>query len=310
MQKGTLRAVLCTAAAVAVLLVLLFALKTAAAKELTLDDGFVLSVQSGLRAMTVSFRGFAAQVRLRLPRRTLAEGQVTGALNYLSADDCETANWQGGGIQVRSVCKTGDAVDSGDLNFTAAQFRDSLTQAGYDLCAAGYENHRSDSGHLYYTLEFPADTSWIYYYNYVDLAGAQMVTLVVRIDTPTKAERQQLQHLLDGSSFSAYSQAEIAQRAGTGDARLQFYLGLCCYAGNGTAKDDAAAFAWICQAASGGYRPAELYRGYFIFNGIGTATDRQRGREILQALADSGYEPAGSWLTALGELSGQEIPKA
>ena len=249
------------------------------------------------------FETYTTEVEMVLPNSILSEN-LTGTLSYLYTSDCEKVTMEAEGIGINFMCKSGEDIGQEDIAFTEEDYHKSLEAAGYDCSDIRYESYVPSERALAYTLVFAAGTgteSRIYCYaNAVDLDARTMYTIIMYQDAPAEEDQKLLENILPFASFSTQSTEAVAAKAQEGDAGAQFYMGLCCYAGNHVEQSDKDAYFWMEQAAEGGYRPARLYQGCFLFYGIGTTADQEEGLSVLEELVHDGYEPAKTWLDVLG----------
>lgn len=303
-----------TLSAPLLLLAVLLALLTAGCggqhRTVSLDD-LELSLYDQEDATHVSFETYTTDAELVLPRRVLS-GPLTGSLTYLYDTHCEKVSLSGEGFGLEFLCKSGGSIGAEDLDFSQEDYRDSLEAAGYDRSDIRYESYLPSDRSLSYVTVFAADGESgprLYgYANAVDLDQGAMYTILAYLDSPREGEQRFLEELLSSARFSTRSPEAMAALAAEGDVRAQFYVGLCCYAGNDMAQSDEEACAWLERSAQGGYRPARLYWGCFTFYGIGTPEDQERGLAILSELAEEGYAPAGTMREVL--LAAQAAPGA
>ncbi len=95
--------------------------------------------------------------------------------------------------------------------------------------------------------------------------------------------------LLTGTGTAKDEAAAVAwllKAAEQGSSYAQYNLGYCYYTGSGVKKDAAQSFAWYLKSAEKGRVQAQAMAGYMYYAGIGTARN---------------YKEAVKWLTAASE---------
>jgi TPR repeat protein len=95
--------------------------------------------------------------------------------------------------------------------------------------------------------------------------------------------------------------ADLENRANSGDADAQFYLGTLYVNGQGVLPDDVQAAVWYRKAAEQGYEPAELAIANAYRYGLGVSMDSSLAAEWYRKAADHGSTEAQF---AMGDLYG------
>jgi TPR repeat protein len=82
---------------------------------------------------------------------------------------------------------------------------------------------------------------------------------------------------------------EFKAAAESGDPAGQYLFALMHRSGAGTARDPAAAAAWMEKSAAHGYAPAQAELSTMYATGAGVPKDEQRAIELMTASANQGY---------------------
>lgn len=92
--------------------------------------------------------------------------------------------------------------------------------------------------------------------------------------------------------------------ANNGNAKAQYYLGLCYSQGDGVSVDKKKAFEWFSKSANRAYAPAQYNLGCYYYDGIGGAPkDRSLARKWFEKAADQGDEDAKGALSQMNKGS-------
>ncbi len=100
--------------------------------------------------------------------------------------------------------------------------------------------------------------------------------------------------------FSQESLNAVRNKAASGDAEAQYYLGWCYFNGkNGVSIDGKQAVSWLEKSAKQGYEPAQYFMGWCYYYGNGVAEDKGMAYYWYQRAADKGNDEAAKMVALL-----------
>ncbi|MBR2254835.1 MAG: sel1 repeat family protein [Candidatus Methanomethylophilaceae archaeon] len=97
-------------------------------------------------------------------------------------------------------------------------------------------------------------------------------------------------------------------KAESGDAQVQYQLGLAYLYGTDIEKDKVKAFYWFARSSGAGYLPAARELGLCYISGEGTDKDVAKGVELLEIVADK-LDPSALYHLGLLYETGEGVPK-